>query len=86
MKRQGRNARLDEALGMKHRGHHKQSLKDRRDESRAMSEADEKRYHHHMAMAHHEHMHDHHRKKYHQTMKDRRHEAEGMRRYDKKRK
>ena len=37
MKKQGYNARLDESLGMKHRGAHKQSLKDRRDESKAMS-------------------------------------------------
>ena len=37
MKKQGYNARLDESLGMKHRGAHKQSMKDRRDESKAMS-------------------------------------------------
>lgn len=36
-KKQGYNARLDESLGMKHRGAHKQSMKDRRDESKAMS-------------------------------------------------
>lgn len=35
--KQGYNARLDESLGNKHKGHHKQSLKDRRDESKAMS-------------------------------------------------
>jgi len=35
--KQGYNARLDESLGMKHRGKHMQSLKDRRDESKAMS-------------------------------------------------
>ena len=40
MKKQGYNARLDESLGNKHRGHHKQSLKDRRDESKAMSKKD----------------------------------------------
>jgi hypothetical protein len=40
MKKQGYNARLDESLGMKHRGAHKQSLKDRRDESKAMSKKD----------------------------------------------
>ena len=34
---QGYNARLDESLGNKHKGKHKQSLKDRRDESKAMS-------------------------------------------------
>ncbi len=34
---QGYNDRLDESLGMKHRGKHKQSMKDRRDESKAMS-------------------------------------------------
>jgi len=37
MKKQGYNARLDESLGMKHRGAHSQSMKDRRDESKAMS-------------------------------------------------
>ena len=36
-KKQGYNARLDESLGAKHKGKHKQSLKDRRDESKAMS-------------------------------------------------
>ena len=35
--KQGYNARLDESLGGKHRGPHKQSLKSRRDESKAMS-------------------------------------------------
>ena len=35
--KQGYNARLDESLGMKHKGSHKQSMKDRRDESKAMS-------------------------------------------------
>ena len=34
---QGYNDRLDESLGNKHKGAHKQSLKDRRDESKAMS-------------------------------------------------
>jgi len=38
-KKQGYNARLDESLGMKHRGAHKQSLKDRRDESKGMEKA-----------------------------------------------
>ena len=37
MKHQGYNARLDESLGMKHKGAHSQSMKDRRDESKAMS-------------------------------------------------
>jgi len=36
--KQGYNARLDESLGMKHKGKkHKQSLKDRRDESKGES-------------------------------------------------
>lgn len=35
--KQGYNARLDESLGNKHKGSHKQSLKARRDESKAMS-------------------------------------------------
>ncbi len=35
--KQGYNARLDESLGMKHKGAHSQSMKDRRDESKAMS-------------------------------------------------
>ena len=34
---QGYNARLDESLGMRHKGSHKQSFKSRRDESKAMS-------------------------------------------------
>ena len=37
MKKQGYNARLDESLGGRHKGKHKQSLKDRRDESKGMS-------------------------------------------------
>ena len=40
MKHQGYNARLDESLGMKHKGAHSQSMKDRRDESKAMSKKD----------------------------------------------
>lgn len=36
MKRQGYDARLDESLGMRHRGRKKQSMKARRDESKAM--------------------------------------------------
>ncbi len=35
--KQGYNARLDESLGMKHKGAHSQSMKSRRDESKAMS-------------------------------------------------
>ena len=35
--KQGYNARLDESIGGRHRGQHSQSLKDRRDESKAMS-------------------------------------------------
>ena len=34
---QGYNARLDESLGAKHKGPHKQSEEDRRNESKAMS-------------------------------------------------
>ena len=34
---QGYNARLNESLGSRHKGSHSQSLKDRRDESKAMS-------------------------------------------------
>lgn len=37
MKHQGYNARLDDSLGSKHKGHHSQSLKDRRDESKGMA-------------------------------------------------
>ena len=40
MKKQGYNSRLDESLGSKHKGSHSQSLKDRRDESKAMSKKD----------------------------------------------
>ena len=42
MKKQGYNARLDDALGAKH-GKKKQSLKDRRDESEAMKKKEHKR-------------------------------------------
>jgi len=35
--KQGYNARLDESLGMRHRGSHSQSFKSRRNESKAMS-------------------------------------------------
>ncbi len=37
---QGYNDRLDESRGMKHRGKHKQSMKDRRSESKAMAKKD----------------------------------------------
>ncbi len=37
MKKQGYNSRLDESLGGRHKGAHSQSMKDRRDESKAMS-------------------------------------------------
>jgi len=40
---QGYSSRLDDALGMKHKGRHKQSLKARRDESKAMERAEHKR-------------------------------------------
>ena len=39
MKHQGYNARLDEAIGSKHKGKHAQSMKDRRDESKGMAKA-----------------------------------------------
>ena len=39
MKKQGYNDRLDESLGMKHKGPHKQSYKSRRDESKGMSKS-----------------------------------------------
>jgi len=39
MKKQGYNARLDESIGGRHKGPHKQSMKDRRDESKAMSQS-----------------------------------------------
>lgn len=38
--KQGYNARLDESLGNKHKGAHSQSMKSRRDESKAMSKKD----------------------------------------------
>jgi hypothetical protein len=40
MKKQGYNSRLDESLGNKHKGSHSQSMKSRRDESKAMSKKD----------------------------------------------
>lgn len=74
---QGYNARLDESLGERHRGHHyQQSLKDRRDESKGEEKhltghaymgdkSMDKEYRHHMAHAHHKFMASHHRKKMH---------------------
>lgn len=38
--KQGYNSRLDESLGNKHKGAHSQSMKDRRNESKAMSKKD----------------------------------------------
>ena len=75
-RKEGYNDRLDESLGMRHRGHHEQSLKDRRDESKGEErhatghayEGDksmDKQYKHHMAHAHHKYMANHHRKKVH---------------------
>lgn len=43
MKKQGYNARLDESLGERNKGKKKQSLKDRRNESKAMEKAKGKR-------------------------------------------
>lgn len=37
--RQGYNSRLDESLGERHRGRHKQSLRSRRKESEGMEKA-----------------------------------------------
>lgn len=75
-RKQGYNDRLDESLGMRHRGPHVQSLKDRRDESKAMEKKEsghayagdremDKAYHHHMAHAHHKYMANKHRKAMH---------------------
>lgn len=66
-RKEGYNDRLDESVGMKHRGPHEQSLKDRRDESKAMEKKEsghayagdkemDKAYQHHMAVAHHKYM------------------------------
>lgn len=70
---QGYDDRLDESLGERHRGKHKQSMEDRRHESEGMEkkrhghafEGDremDKAYHHHMAHAHHKYMARKHRK------------------------
>jgi len=75
-KKQGYDDRLDESLGMRHRGPHKQSMKDRRDESKgeekhltghayAGDKDMDKSYHHHMAHAHHKYMAHKHRKAMH---------------------
>ena len=74
--KQGYNARLDESLGERHRGPHKQSFKDRRDESKGMEKREtghayagdtgmDKAYQHHMAHAHHKFMANKHRKMMH---------------------
>lgn len=71
--RQGYAARLDESLGMRHRGPHKQSMTARRHESEGMEKrvtghafmgdkSMDKAYHHHMAHAHHKYMANKHRK------------------------
>ncbi len=39
MKKQGYNSRLDESIGMKHKGAKSQSMKSRRDESKGMAKA-----------------------------------------------
>lgn len=73
---QGYNDRLDESLGMRHPGKHSQSLKDRRDESKAMEKkytghaymgdkSMDKEYRHHMAHAHHKYMASKHKKALH---------------------
>lgn len=43
MKKQGYNSRLDESLGSRNKTKKKQTLKDRRDESKAMEKAKGKR-------------------------------------------
>jgi len=82
MHHQGRADRLDESLGERRgaESHFRQTLKDRRHESRGMSrkhhdkdrgekhamdEKDRKRLHHHMMEAHHKFMAAHHRRKMH---------------------
>lgn len=74
--RQGYNAKLDESLGMKHRGRRKQSMGSRRHESEGMEKSRgghefmgdssmDAEYHHHMAHAHHKYMANKHRKHIH---------------------
>lgn len=75
---QGYDDRLDESLGMRHRGPHKQSLMDRRHESegeerrmsghefagdREMDRSSRKKHHHMMMEAHHRFMSKHHRRR-----------------------
>jgi hypothetical protein len=43
MKKQGYGDKLDDSLGMRHKGKKKQSEKDRRDESKAMEKKEHKR-------------------------------------------
>jgi len=77
-KKQGYNDRIDDSLGERNRGPKSQSLKDRRDESKAMEKKDrghayagdremdegvKERLHHHMMKAHHQFMARHHKKK-----------------------
>ena len=77
-KREGYDDRLDESLGERHRGYHRQSLKDRRHESEGMEKRRHKHafmgdesmdtsYHHHMAHAHHKYMANKHRKHIHRS-------------------
>ena len=79
-RKQGYDDRLDESLGARHKGAHKQSMKDRRDESKAMEKKDsghayagdremDKAYHHHMAHAHHKYMAQKHRRAMHKKHK-----------------
>lgn len=77
-KKEGYNARLDESLGMRHHGRHRQDLVARRRESegeeramkghayegvRSMDDRARMMHHHHMSEAHHRFMADHHRRK-----------------------
>lgn len=70
---QGYNDRLDESLGMRHKGPHEQSLKDRRDESKGEEKREsghayegdsdmDDAYSNHMAHAHHKFMANKHRR------------------------
>jgi hypothetical protein len=63
MKHQGLKDRMDESLGERHRGHHKQSMGDRRHEMEGMehhhhpmhAHMEEEKHRHHEAMEHHKH-------------------------------
>lgn len=77
---QGYDDRLDESLGMRHRGPHKQSLEARRHESEGEEKhltghefmgdrSMDKEYRHHMAHAHHKYMANKHRKAMHRRKK-----------------